>query len=188
MKSSLNLMTDNAKRTAILRESGRIWSRVLGGSLLLLACVGAAEWWHGQSATRQLADLESHYAPVQTLKDDGARMRTEIALLRDAQQLTLRLVDTQPVVTLLGAISEAARQSSAEVYVHDIELERVANQSTDKGRVAMISGTGRSMTAIAQFASVLRSSELFQQVTLRSSGQSNPTSESSQSFQLECQL
>jgi hypothetical protein len=188
MKHSLNLMTDEDRRAGILRESRRFWSRVLGITLVVLTCTGGAEWWHGRSATRRLAALESQYAPVQTLKDDCIRMRSEITTLRGAQQLTLRLVDTRPVVTLLGAISAAARETSGDVYVEELELKHEKTGSSNSSRVATVSGVGQTITAIAQFAAALRASDLFEEVSLESTESSGEHDGTVRSFQLECKL
>lgn len=186
MKTSLNLMTDECRRTQFLRESKQFWSRTFALSLLALAVVGACQWWQGRATSWQLYQLEQRYAPIQALKNECIRMRTEINAMRDAQQLTLRLVDTRPAVTLLGAVSTAAAETSGDIFVEQLELEHGEGMNHD--RKAIMIGIGKDNSAIARFAAALRASELFADVALNSSDSSQLADEASRSFRIECRL
>ena len=186
MKTSLNLMTDECRRSQFLRESKQFWSRTVALSLLVLAVVGGCQWWQGRATSRQLDQLEQRYAPIQAVKSECIRMRTEINAMRDAQQLTLRLVDTRPAVTLLGAVSAAAAATEGDVFVEQLELDHAGQLQQD--RTAIMTGVGKDYAAIAKFAAALRASELFADVALSSSDSSQLADESSRSFRIECNL
>jgi hypothetical protein len=186
MKTSLNLMTDEDRRQQFVHGSKRLWIRILSTSLALMVLVAAAQWWQGRATGSQLRLLQERYTPLQTLKDECIRMRTEINAMRDTQQLTLRLVDTRPTVTLLGAISAAAATTNGEVYVEQLDLQHA--ESTTAQRTALVIGKGKDHTSIARFTAALRESDLFADVTLSSSDTSDALEEQARSFRIECQL
>jgi Tfp pilus assembly protein PilN len=184
MKTSINLMTDEARRQQLLREAKRLWSAVLGVTFVVLCVVGSVHWWRGQATSQRLRTLEDRYAPVQALKKESIRLRTEINVMRDAQQLTLRLVDTRPTVTLIGAVSEAAASTSGKVYVEELEMDRGPLAGDE--RKAVLRGIGQDNAAIAQFTNALRLSKLFADVTLSSSDSSPLANQETRFFRIEC--
>jgi len=186
VKLSLNLMTEQARRAAMLKESKRFWTRVLSGTAVLLACAGFGMWWQGSADSRRLATLEMRYAPVQTLQAECELMETQIKALRDAQQLVLQLVDTQPTVTLLGTLASATADTEGRIFVKQLDLEQPSNAAGP--RLAVVIGVGKDNKAIAQFESSLRASELFADVRLNSSDSSDSYSDAARSFRIECQL
>lgn len=186
MKTSLNLMTDDDRRRQLLTEARRLWTRVLGVTVLLLTCIGLYEWWQGTATTRQLARLEERYEPLQQLKDECAQMRREIKAMHEAKQLTLQLADTRPTVTLLGVVAAAAAESKGGVYLEQLDL---LPESRDRAeRTAVIEGVGRDHGSIARFTDALRSSNLFANVTLSSSDTSDQAASSTRAFRIECDL
>lgn len=186
MKRSLNLMTEQASRTALLKESKRFWTRVMSGTAVLLACAGLGMWWQGSADARRLATLEMRYAPVQTLQSECEQMESQIQALRDAQQLVLQLVDTQPTVTLLGTLASATAETEGRVFVKQLDLEQPSNAAGP--RVAVVTGVGKDNKAIAQFEASLRASDLFAEVRLNSSEGSDTYTDATRSFRIECQL
>ena len=186
MSTHLNLMTDEDRRQQLLRGARRSWTRILLGTAVVLAMCGTVQWWHGTATSEELQSLEDRYAPIQTLKNQCIRMRTEINTMREAQQLTLRLVDTRPAVTLLGAISKAAANAGGRVFVDRLELQ--TDRASGDQRVAVVSGYGNDNSAIAKFTEALRASSLFADVSLNSSASQTASNQQARSFQIECQL
>jgi len=186
MKTSVNLMTDQARRDQLLRDARHFWGRVLlltGGVLVL---VGSVEWWQGRTTSARLRALEARYEPVQALQNDCARMEKQIQSMRSAQQLTLRLVDTRPTVTLLGALSAAAAATDGQVYVRQLELAQPRGDGEQ--RIAAVSGIGIDNAAIATFTDALRTSRLFTDVMLSSSDRNQVEEANARSFRIECKL
>ena len=192
MKRSINLMTDEAQRAGVLREARRFWMRVLGGTLILLIGCGFLEWRISQSTSRQVAALRMQYAPIQSLKNECITMRGEMSTLREAQQLTLRLVDLHPVVTLLGTISNAISKTGGDVFIEKLVLNNDhlhdSAESSGPGQRVTLQGSGPTNLSIAQFTDALRASGLFQNVTLHSSESNNQHTSTARSFHLNCQL
>jgi hypothetical protein len=186
MKTSLDLMTNEDRRRQVLLASKQFWVRMLGTSLAILVVVGGVEWWLGRATSRQLRLLEDRYAPILALRNECLRMRTDIQAMREAQQLTLRLVDTRPTTTLLGTISTAAAKTGGEIYVEQLQLDQ--RESSAVQRTAVVVGMGKDNAAIAQFAAALRESQLFSDVTLSSSDTTQAVDERARSFRIECQL
>ncbi len=186
MSTHLNLMTDEDRRRQLLRGARQGWTRMLVGTAVLLALCGTVQWWQGTATSEELRSLEDRYAPIQTLKNQCIRMRTEINSMREAQQLTLRLVDSRPTITLLGAISSAAASADGRVFVDRLELQ--TNRASGDQRVAVVSGYGNNNSAIAKFTEALRASSLFADVSLNSSASQTASNQQARSFQVECQL
>lgn len=186
MKTSLNLMTDDDRRRQMLADARRLWIRVLGGTVLALTAVGLFEWWQGSATTRKLAQLEERYEPVQTMKDECVQMRRDITAMQQAQQLTLKLVDTRPTVTLLGVVAGAAAETNGGVYVEKLDL--LPESRGQEQRTAVLAGIGRDHGAIAKFTDSLRSSNLFVNVTLSSSDSGALGDSSDHAFRIECDL
>lgn len=189
MKTSVNLMTEEALRSQILREQRRLWGGALVWMAVLLVSFGVTEWWQMRSTSQRLASLESQYAPVESLRHACIAMRQETNELREAQQLTLRLVDNQPVVTLLGAVSAAAAECDGNVFVGQLEIEPDdESQGHGNRRRAMVSGIGRTNADVAQFAASLRTSGLFADVRLDSTTSDSSKQGRGQSFRIECRM
>ncbi|QDU54771.1 PilN domain-containing protein [Aeoliella mucimassa] len=186
MRTSINLMTDEDKRRQLLHDVQTFWVKVLLTTMMVILGVGTYHWWQNRVVLAELSELEEQYAPMQMLKDECIDMRTSINNMREAQQLMLRLVDTRPVVTLLGAVSHAAAETSGGVYIQSIELE--PTERSGDARRAVMHGMGYGNSAIAQFTSALRSSNLFADVTLSSSASSTNDDDAATAFRIECQL
>lgn len=184
----MNLMTDAARRHTVLRQARRFWSRVLGGTLLALCLLGLFEWWQGSASTQRLNALESQYAPLQALKQECTAMQREISALQDVQQLTWRLIDVQPAATLLAVVAAAAAETQGDVFLEKLELEQSGTAQHPRRRRATLEGAGKSNAAIAEFATALRDSGLFEEVTLNSSNSEAGRARSTRTFRLECQF
>ena len=113
-------------------------------------------------------------------------MRREIKAMQEAQQLTLRLADTRPTVTLLGVVAAAAADTNGGVYLEQLDLMPESRDQTD--RTAVIRGVGRDHGSIARFTDALRSSRLFANVTLSSSDTSDQSESPARAFRIECDL
>lgn len=186
MKTSLNLMTEQARRDAVFADCKRFWTKILTGTAVLLGLAGGSLWWQGSADSRRLSALERRHAPVQALQQECEQMESSIQTLSNAQQLVLQLVDTQPTVTLLGVLADAAADTKGRVFVQQFDLEQPSDAKDP--RLAVLTGVGQNNKSVAQFAAALRESNLFIDVTLSSSDSNNTQSDTARSFRIECQL
>ena len=186
MRTSINLMTEDDIRSRMLHDSRQLWTHILLLTAAVLLVMGAYQVLHSPLIGSELRQLEDQYAPMQALKDECIRMRTNINGMRDAQQLMLRLVDTRPVTTLMGAVSQAATETSGGVFIQSLEV--LPPTGPDQQRRAIVQGMGQDNASIASFMAALRASQLFDDVTLSSSSSSHTEVDVATSFHIECQL
>lgn len=170
MKTHLNLIPPSIQRRQTVARIIKGWSTVVSitATVCLLAC--AFEWSRGVAAVRRLEALDSTFAPVSKLLQEQQKLSKLVADLRAREQLTIQLSNETRGVTLLGAVAEAADELGGSVYLLELDFER--SKSTKRGagesHKLLLEGAGLDSLAVAAFASRLRDSGVFTQVTVDS--------------------
>jgi len=189
MKSSLNLMSGRARNREQVRHCLRIWSRVLGGVVLVLAVWSFAAWRDCDQAAQGQASAELEYEPILQLQLESDRFRKEIEAIGSAERIPLELAKHQPLLSLIGLATLAVAEHDGSVYLQQIEIERdPLPEDSDSQPALMFSleGSAVDSTAVTQLADSLRESGPFAAVEVSTTNASREAADAQQVFTIEC--
>lgn len=186
MKNSLNLIPPATQRRLVTRRVVRVGSTAMLLSGLCVASLLGVEWVRGVAAARELRTLEARNAPLEELRQERARLARQITLLEGREQLSLRLAHGEHGVALLAAIAQAAGEGDGLVYVQSLEYQ-VAD-SGDSQRSLRVVGAGVDGMAVARFAERLRSTGVFDTVSIEATGPMPGGGDNLRRFDLACRL
>lgn len=190
MKRHLNLIPVATQRRQLLRRVVRVGSIavVLSGATTGLLLTG--EWAQGWIAAQQLNELDERAAPLRQIIDRQDALAKQVEALRARELLTLRLSRESHELTLLGAVAQAAGETSNTVYVQQLRYTRPPiqeDQSSSRGEL-QLTGAGIDGAAIARFASELRDTGVFSLVSVESTGSLPGGDASLRRYRLNCRL
>lgn len=171
MKTHLNLIPVSVQRRRELLRMRRAWSTAVSVTGAICAGVCLALWTGGVAAVHRLQALESRYAPIGELVSEQIELTELVDDLHARERLTIRLSAETHGLSLLGAVSEAARDLGGNVYVESLAFEggdSSARRPNDEAPTLQLEGAGLDSLAVASFASGLRESGLFSEVIVKS--------------------
>jgi len=191
MKTHLNLLPYDHLRGGLVRRRACQWSIVTGGTLVLVLAMGWSQRASYTTMSDQLKSLEVAYEPIQQLKTESVVLRKKLAESRQREAITLRLAVHQPVLTVLGIVSAAAKQCDGHVAVNTLAITRqeTANrhaQNRPGKNIVTLDGIADDDAAIARFADALRTGRVFKQVSLRKTGNHEISAVKVRSYSIEC--
>ena len=171
VKSHLNLIPESIQRRQAYTRIVRGWTSVILATTLFCALICALEWSRGISAARRLLALDSTCTPLESLTNETRELNQLVADLRAREELTLQLSIETHGVTLLGAVSEAAEELGGSIYLVGFDFQRQAGSGTRgvaNPHTLSLEGAGIDSLVVAAFASRLRESGVFTEVTIDS--------------------
>lgn len=168
MNRSLNLIPAPLQRKYALRRVMRVWLRAVVVSGVCAAAFLGVEWLRGASALRELTELDARYAPLMRILKDQEDLVAKIERLNSREEIALRLSRDQHGVVLLGVLSKAAAKSDGTVYLNTLMYQGPnTNTPGEVLRTVQISGVGVDGMSVAEFASELRTTGVFDEVTIQ---------------------
>lgn len=191
MKRDVNLLPQSYCR----RQTARVWLVQWGAAWLAFALVIGGVYGLRQRELQRdrtwLVALESDYAPLRKQASEVAKTKTLIEELTRHESLALALVDEQPMLTLVGVLSQAARQCEGEVSIQNLQLAPApvqAGRTEPHAAVKLLSikGVGAHNLAVARFVASLRDAQVFDAVGLTSAGGSARKDDPSYTYHVEC--
>jgi hypothetical protein len=209
MKTFINLLPFEYRRRELVRLRLLQWSLVWAGCLLLIV----AAWWLKQGqhrASRQAVEAaETRFRPLKQLMGQRRVMENELRKLHAKGTVLGQLRDERPLFTLIGMVSESARECRGRLVVDEMSFQHNTNATstdrpqrdsgkpTDNQPAADGSGPRASVTlrgtaldnlAVARFAAALRDSGLFGRVELKSSVGDHSAAGNLRAYLLECDI
>ncbi len=193
MKRSLNLMSEQAQKRGLLRSCLRLWSRVFAGVMLLLAVGGFAQWRICHLEQLKQESAEAEYEPIRQLKLENSRLRKQIALLQESENIPLQLAKHQPLLGLVGLATQAVAEQGGKVYLQQIEIEREplvfeATRPSNAQPTLSFALTGISIdgSAVTRLTDSLREFGPFTDVELSTNNSSLAGKQVRQAFSIQC--
>ncbi len=191
MKTHLNLLPYDHLRRELMRRRACQWSIVTGGTLVLVLTMGWIQRASYTTMSNQLKSLEVAYEPIQQLKTESVVLRKKLAESRQREAITLRLAVHQPVLTVLGIVSAAAKHCDGHVAVNTLAMTRQDTtnrhvQNRPGSNIVTLDGIADDDAAIARFADALRIGHVFKQVSLRKTGNHEISAVKVRSYSIEC--
>jgi hypothetical protein len=122
MKNYVNLLSEDALVRSSARTNAVRWSLALVALITVLAPITLSQWRETRDVRRRHEALEARYAPIRQLSDESRRYRKEAAQIVANDRILLLLARERPLTTLLGLASQAAANSSGELYVEQLTL------------------------------------------------------------------
>jgi Tfp pilus assembly protein PilN len=190
MKTYVNLLPVTYRRKQLLRL--RVWQWSMAGLLVLLVMGGAAwrQWSAHQSGAERLATLKREYEPVRILDQESQQLEQRIRELRHREKLVLSLADQQPLLSLIGMLSEAVRTCEGQVSIRTLNLQSHREQEDAGDMILTLNGIATDDAAVAKFADAIRAFQAFHQVELKSTGSTEIATQghrvAARTYRLEC--
>jgi hypothetical protein len=140
------------------------------------------------------AELQTAVHAARQSLDEIKSMQRSLRSTRRQQAVALALNDERPVLTLLGVVSNAARDPSAEVAIEKFKFTAAALAEGKAAKTPAqpqlnrleLHGVGRDNVAIAQFVLALREGGVFAHVNLQATAPSQLGEVQVRTFQVEC--
>ncbi len=161
MKANLNLLPQAYRQRIMLRTRLVQWAAVWVVLLTAGAAVGWLDYMEYQSVDDELAKFERMYAPAELLKVELEHMRKQLARIDRQEQVAAELDNRRPVLTLLGAISEASRKCNGQLQVKELRLSRAQD-----GHTLTLRAETLDMLYRGQFIGSLQKSRIFADVRI----------------------
>ena len=189
MKHNLNLMSERARKQEQIRNCVRTWLRILSVVVVVLTVFGLFDYRDCRLKATDHELAEAEYEPTLQIKRENVRLRKEIEAIEQEEQLLLALSKEQPVISLLGLVTETVAKHEGDVYLQQLEIERtpLALEEQDLSTLRFaIQGMAKESVLATQFADSLREIGFFAEVQLdvkASTAKSNPARPT---FSIEC--
>lgn len=189
MKRHLNLIPPAIQRRQAAKRILRGWSSIVTfvGIICLSACV--MEWSRGVAAVQRLQALDARFAPLGKLADEERELTGIVENLRAREELSLRLSTETEGVTLLGAVSTAAKDLGDGIYLVEFRFQGdtpLAGGAKPGSRSLRLEGAGIDGLAIASFADRLRDAGVFSTVSVGATRPVSGGAPTLRSFQIDC--
>ena len=191
MKNSLNMLPLVYRRRVVRRRCVRAWVLVSGIVTASLVVWYVSERSYFELLTSRLRVVQTEYSPVQSMEEAVNGVRKQLDELQTRETIALELAENQPVLTLVGVVSQAAARTGGQIGVAEMTLLRSSflekGQHPGKSKnVVTLQGKGLDNVAIAKFLAGLRDSGIFRTVELRSSGIQPTSLDQHRSYKVEC--
>lgn len=196
MKTAINLLPVAYRRQRLVRRRAIQWSLVLAAAL---ATIGAAGWLKGleyRLLERQLAAVNRESRPAQAMLREIAVMRKQIERLQQRQTIAQELEQQRQALALLGAISQAARNTDGRLRVVDCRVNDLQASEVDEhqeenahhpGTVTLL-GVALDSPTVAEFNDGLLRSGLFADVKLIKSNERTEVGPEMFDYEVRCEL
>jgi len=174
MKTVINLLPPAYRRQRLVRRRAIQWTV---GLVVTLSAIAVARWYKGReyhALQQQLAAVAREGQPAQAMFRDIIAMRAQIERLQQHQTIAQELEQQRQVLTLLGAVSQAARSTEGRLRVVDCRVvdlqatviaENRGEGAVHPGTVTLI-GVALDSPTVAEFHEGLMRSGLFADVKL----------------------
>ena len=214
MKTNVNLLPWDYRRSRLIRRRLRQWSVVWSLTALVLAAgwLEARSRW--QAALQETENEEERYDEVRVLRGEIARLTAQQKNLGEQQELVRRLQQAPPPLLPLALVSASAAHCGGRVAVRHLFY----NEQPPKSSAVTVSapipgpaangqppasvpktverqpaqltldGVGADNVAVAEFVVGLRESGAFERVELKSTAASVTRSGNVTTYQVECGL
>jgi len=208
MKPFINLIPLERRRMQLVRTRLCQWAAVWSICSLIVAGIGWQKY-QGCARARKAADAaEEQYEPFLKLQREKLAMQRERERLSAKDTILGRLQTEEPMLALVGVVSNSARECKNRLIVRSFRFERQEEptialdkkQPSSKspsgkdrqatpvwGRIA-VKGESLDNLAIAAFAAALRNTGVFRQVELKSSMENKSSDVKTRSFDLQCDI
>ncbi len=199
MKYHLNLLPYPIVRRQLIWRRGLQWLAL--GAIALPSVISFTAWkWHEfQSLETRVHTARQRYEPIAKLENEIATFDQRIAELTEREKLTLELSQNRSMVTLLGTLAEAARQSEGKLAIGQFDLQSVQTGNSDNNSDPesppnqahyrlTLGGISVDNVAIAQFVAALRDGNLFTRVQLTSTGTTTVNQITAKNYAMQCEF
>ncbi len=196
MKVAINLLPPVYRRQRLIRRRVLEWSVVL---LVVLSAICAARGYklrEFQGLERQLQAASRESRPAKVMLGQITEMRTQIERLNHHQAIAQQLEQQRQVLALLGAVSEAARQTRGKLHVTDCRVvdlqatevaQQRSNNKSQAGTVTLL-GVALDSPTVVEFHDGLVRSRLFADVKLIKSNEHNQVGTALYDYEVRCEL
>lgn len=187
MKTHVNLLPIAYRRKQLLWLRSKQWTAIAGVALAAAAMACWVQLTRNHRDQLRLESLRREYLDVKETADKVELLKKEIDDLRQKEAIVLSLADEQPMLTLVGIVSQATRQCEGGLCVQRMQLQRrTEGEGKFNIRVLTLEGIAADNHLVARFAAALRDSEAFARVELKSSGRRIVQDAEGQAYSLEC--
>ncbi len=194
MKNYVNLLPWRCRRTQIIRLRFRQWLWPCGVTAAAIAIFFAAQLSRCLAARQRLDQFEREYLPLESLTAEIAASRGRLNEQSREVEVARRMESPRPPLTLLGLVSQTARDCQGQLQVDSLSLQTAGGRpkpaagepakaapgertktaaketaETDgDSTVVAIKGIALDNLAVARFVAALRQTKAFRRVELKS--------------------
>lgn len=187
MIDHINLLPFAYRKRGLIRRSVRIWTLIWAAAALVTGGIYGVCYAAMKNQRDEMLELEAACEPLKALENDSHSIEKELAELVGRKSLLAKLDRGEQPVQLVGLLADAVRRVEHGVVIADLNVEpfRLDEPYTEKDAQGVekklvrhldrfrlrLSAFGADDLAVAHFVSVLKDSEVFEAVTLVSTGE-----------------
>jgi hypothetical protein len=187
MIDHINLLPLDYRKRGLVRRRARVWAIVWIVAAIATGGVYGACYDAMKNQRDEMLELEAACDPLRALQVDSESIAKELAELGGRKSLLAKLDRGEQPVQLVGLLADAVRRVEHGVVIADLNVEpfRVEEPYVEKDAQGVekklfrqldrfrmrLSAFGSDDLAVAHFVSVLKDSEVFENVTLISTGE-----------------
>jgi len=195
MKTRINLLPVLYLRQQVVRRRAVQWS-----SFMCVVLVSGWAWhWYETREDRTLAQqlevLEREHAPTQRMIQQLVDMRAKLEQLQQQEAVARELEHQRGALTLLGVVSETARQTGGRLRLTKLELtdfQHVGPASNPAGVTGgaglMLSGVSLDNPAVVELLDGLQDSGIFSRVELLAAKERQEAEVSLRDYEVRCEF
>jgi hypothetical protein len=194
MKNHVNLLPWRCRRTQIIRLRFRQWLWPCGITAAAIAIFFVVQLSRCLAARQRLDQVEREYFPLESLTEEIAASRGRLDERSREVEIVRRMENPRPPLTLLGLVSQTARDCQGQLHVESLSLQaareqpkttagepaktaagertkataKEAAETNGDSTVVAIKGIALDNLAVARFVAALRQTKAFRRVELKS--------------------
>ena len=196
MRTSINLLPASFRRQQILRRRATQWSSIL---CVVLFSGWAWHWYEmreDRALAQQLEVVEREHAPTHRLIQQLVDMRTKLEQLQQQEAVARELEHRRNALTLLGVISQTARQTGGRLRLMRMELTNFQNSGSGGSTAAgagsssglLLSGVSLDNPSVVELLDGLQGSGIFSRVELLASKEREAAEVALRDYEVRCEF
>jgi hypothetical protein len=170
----INILPASYRRQQMVRNRCAQWITIIAIVLTSGCCWHWIEMREQTHLTQQLDVLSREHAPTQTMLKQVIDMRRQLKELQEQEIVAKELETQRNALTLLGVLSDAARNSKGHLQLKKIELTNFQNVGkSDKAGAAapppgglLLTGVSLDNISVAELQTGLQRAGIFSKVEL----------------------
>ena len=194
MKTMVNLLPPSLRRQQLIRRRMLQWSFAICAVLLVGWISHFYELASQRALSQQFELLSREHQPTQLMLRQLVDMRRELAELQEQEAIAIELEQQRNALTLLGVLSQTAKNTSGRLRVTQLELTNFQNRSARDGSIKsngepgslLIRGVSLDNSAVPELLDGLQDSGIFSWVELLALRERPDQEKSLRDYEIRC--
>ena len=191
MSCFVNLLPPEVRCRQLVRLRLRQWSTVWAAGLVVILGGFGYQRHELNAVENALYTRRAEFLPLDNMQREIKEIEAQLSDMEQRESLALQLMNQQPVLLTIEALSKAALHCEGKVSIDHLTLQRkLSNDANRRPEPATVTMKGISIdhAAAAQFASELRNASRFRRVELKAAAPATGMYTGAATYDIECVL